>query len=138
MIGDTFLVLWVTYAFLEYVGSSRFLFPFASLEVVGWPRSLRLLALLEVIDLSRFLFPLASLKVIGLWPQMTSCDFDYLFWKACGKSVILMYNLSYFLYVQNLTYFWDFWPWMTSGDLATTLFEKLTSRASFWYINSLT
>ena len=36
-----------------------------------------------------------------------------------------------------MTFHWYFWPRVTSGDLATTFFEKLTSRASFWYISSL-
>ena len=83
-------------------------------------------------------------KKIEIWPWLvfvTSTDLvwprDFLFWKACVKSVILIYNLPYFINVQNLTYFWDFWPRMTSGDLATAFFGKLTSWASFWDINSL-
>ena len=63
------------------------------------------------------------------WPR------DPFFWKAYVKSVSLIYMLSYFIKVRNLTFFRNLWPLMTSDDLKTTFFGKLSSRASFWYIN---
>ena len=62
------------------------------------------------------------------WPR------DPFFWKADVKSVILIYHLLTFNEFWNLTYFRNFWPRMTFVDLVTPFFEKLTSRASFWYI----
>ena len=43
---------------------------------------------------------------------------------------------AYFMKIQKLTYHRNFWPRVTSGDLTTTFFGKLTSKA-FWYLNSL-
>ena len=68
---------------------------------------------------------------------LTSCDLcwprDPFFWKAYVKSVILIYHLLTFNDFWNLTYFWNFWPRVTFVDLVTPFFEKLMSRASFWY-----
>ena len=58
---------------------------------------------------------------------------DPFFWKADVKNVILIYILPTLNEVWNLTFFRNLWPLMTFVDLVTPFFEKLTSRASFWY-----
>ena len=62
------------------------------------------------------------------WPRFL------FFWKAEVKSVILIYNLPIFNDFWNLTYFRNFSPRVTFVDLVTPFFEKLRSRASFWYM----
>ena len=42
-------------------------------------------------------------------------------WIAYNKSFILIYNLYTFALVQYLTFFRDFWPWVTLIDLETRL-----------------
>ena len=49
------------------------------------------------------------------WPFLLR---EYLFWRAHGNSVILIYNLPYFLKIQNWTY--HFWLRVTFGDLVAT------------------
>ena len=55
-----------------------------------------------------------------------------------SKKIKLVLNIFIFLILESkysgLTYFLNFWPRVTSGDLATWFFEELRSRASFWYI----
>ena len=63
-----------------------------------------------------------------LWPR------DTFHQKAEFKSVIMTYHLPTFNHFWNLTYFRNFWPRVTFVDLVTPFFEKLTSRASVWYI----
>ena len=53
----------------------------------------------------------------------------YNFWRTEISKLIQ----SKFRPNSDFTYFWNFWARMTSGDLATPFFEKLKSRASFWY-----
>ena len=85
----------------------------------------------------QFVYYLKRLKFDLYSEFVTSNDLcrplDYFYWKIDVKGVILIYNLPYFMKVKNLTYFSDFWPRVTSSDLAKSFFEILTSRASFWY-----
>ena len=39
--------------------------------------------------------------------------------------------------IKKMTFIWDKWPQITFCDLVTIFFWKLTSRASFWYLNIL-
>ena len=88
--------------------------------------------------LSKFeIWPFLGIFDLG-WPFLTLGD---LFWpwvtffqKADAETVILIYSLSYFIKVRNLTFFGDFWPRVTFFDLGWPFFRKLTPRPSFWYI----
>ena len=55
------------------------------------------------------------------WPRVNLRTF---FWKVDFKSVNLIYSLPYLMNVQNLTYFLNFWPRVTSGELANSFFWK--------------
>ena len=76
---------------------------------------------------------MTGIILIHFWPRWPLVTSRPLFWKADVKSVILIYNLSILKEVWNLTYFRNFWPPLTFVHLVTRFFEKLTSRASFWY-----
>ena len=75
----------------------------------------------------QFVYYLKRLKFYLYSEFVTSNDLfrplDYFYWKVDVKGVILIYNLPYFMKVKNLTYFSDFWPRVTSSDLAKSFLK---------------
>ena len=83
------------------------------------------------------IWPFLGIFDLG-WPFLNSGDLwwprDPFFWKADVTSVILIYDLPTLNEVWNLTFFRNLCPLMSFGDLVIPFFERLTSRASVWYI----
>ena len=89
-----------------------------------WPQVLTarasFLYTINPISMTFEIWPIFEIFELG-WPLLPSWP---LFWKADIESVILIYHLSIFNDFWNLTYFQNFWPWVTFVDLLTPFFWK--------------
>ena len=88
--------------------------------------------------------------ICHFWPYRTFVALETYFLKTISPRASHWKRLKFDLYLRFVTsndlmwrllfqsskfdLFHDFWPQMTSDDLAIPFFEKLSSRASFWYI----
>ena len=106
---------------------------FVTSDDLLWPRADCIRKQVKIVILISNLSCINKVRNLTFLTSGDLCCLVTLFWKADVKSIILTLNLPTYNKFWNLTYFRNFWPGVTFVDLVTLFFEKLTSRASFWY-----